>query len=299
MNVWVKTLILVGCGLLVAACDNAPERTVTELPPSVDLVAAVTQQGTGKPVNADGVSQWLAGQETAPLAGFVKQDERGTLLVLFAALADFAVELRTADQGRGGVVPYDEVSASEATAVVIGSSFVSELHGLTPVGLLQRNGEILSPIQRHGYTRVFGISDDGVGVVDHLAYQRDLFHAALQAGPGVIEEGQLDISERDLERTPYFRTLVGSCGDHVLFTATLAPMHLYHVGQMLLEAAEARGHVCDEVVNLAGDREAVLVLRGVGDSQAGESILNVGDPRTHKVAVLALVPRASSAGSAN
>jgi hypothetical protein len=59
-------------------------------------------------------------------------------------------------------VPRAGTSAEEALrdqrlAVVLGSGFVAELNGFEPVGLLQVQGQTLSPVQGHGYTRILGI----------------------------------------------------------------------------------------------------------------------------------------------
>ncbi|NIP14794.1 MAG: hypothetical protein GWM88_08720 [Pseudomonadales bacterium] len=142
--------------------------------------------------------------------------------------------------------------------VVIGSSFVSEIHSLTPVGLLQIDGTVISDLQAHGYTRVLGVRQEGLGVVSSRAYHRGIFDSAVQAGPGVVEEGRLDISERDLKRPKYYRTFVGVCDGKALLGASQVPMNLHAVGKRLLEYLAEIGEQCDEVVNLAGDREVVL-----------------------------------------
>ena len=53
---------------------------------------------------------------------------------------------------------------------------------------------------------------DGLGVVASREYHHGMFESAMQVGPGVVERGLLDISERDLARPKYFRTFVGTCG---------------------------------------------------------------------------------------
>ena len=94
------------------------------------------------------------------------------------------------------------VTAGDAMArfdlrLIIGSGFVSELNSLSPVGLLQMNGSVLSELQRYGYTRVLGVRSESVGVVASREYHIGMFTSALQVGPGIVEEGKLDISERD------------------------------------------------------------------------------------------------------
>jgi hypothetical protein len=170
-------------------------------------------------------------------------------------------------------------------AAVIGSGFVSELNSLEPIGLLQVDGQTLSPVQVHGYTRILGINDAGMGVVHRTAYQRDLFYSALQVGPGIIEQGELDISERELKRPGYFRSFVAVCEHGWLAGVSLAPTHLHSLGQTLLTHIREQNWRCDEVVNLAGDRQAVIVLK-TGDGK----LLHHGDPDTYKVSLLGFRP---------
>lgn len=166
-------------------------------------------------------------------------------------------------------------------AVVLGSGFVAELRVLEPVGLLQVQGQTLSPLQGYGYTRILGINDHGIGVVHRNQYQRDLFHSALQVGPGIIEQGKLDISEADLQRPKYFRSFVAICADRWVAGVSLAPTHLRTLGQTLAGFFETSRWQCDNVVNLAGDRQSVLLL-AAGD----ETVIYHGDPTTYKVSLL-------------
>ena len=79
-------------------------------------------------------------------------------------------------------------------------------------------------------------------------------------GPGIVERGKLDISERDLERPKYFRTFVATCATRTLIGASQAPMHLHTLGKRLLAYLKEVDLGCDEVVNLAGDREVILAM---------------------------------------
>lgn len=171
-------------------------------------------------------------------------------------------------------------------AVVLGSGFVAELNGLVPVGLLQVQGRTLSPVQAYGYTRILGINDQGIGVVHRNDYQRDLFHSALQVGPGIIEQGKLDISEADLERPKYFRSFLAICAARWVAGVSLAPTHLRTLGQTLEDFFEASQWRCDDVVNLAGDRQAVLLL-ATGD----QTIVYHGDPGSYKASLLGFALR--------
>lgn len=183
-------------------------------------------------------------------------------------------------------MPREGISAEAALrdnrlAVVLGSGFVAELRGLEPVGLLQVQGQTLSPLQGYGYTRILGINDQGIGVVHRDHYQRDLFHSALQVGPGIIEQGKLDISEADLKRPKYFRSFLAICADRWVAGVSLAPVHLHTLGETLVDFFELSRWQCADVVNLAGDRQAVLLL-ATGD----QTVVYHGDPGTYKASLL-------------
>lgn len=187
--------------------------------------------------------------------------------------------------------------------VVVGSSFVSQVRAMTPIGLLHHRGETLQSIDQHGYTRILGIvnTQDAAPnqpttnapqqfVVRHRSdWQPELFRSALQAGPGIIEQGALDISERDLQRAKYFRSFVAECGNTAVVGASLVPVHLYTLGQSLVAFFAAHNLACNEVVNLAGDRESVLLLRS--DTQAAY----LGDPQPHKVGLIGFRQRLTTA----
>ena len=165
--------------------------------------------------------------------------------------------------------------------ILIGSGFVSELHSLQPVGLLHVNGRQVSPLEPYGYTRILGFNDEGLGVVHRSVYQRELFDSALQLGPGIIEQGKLDISEKDLLRPRFFRSFVALCHDKTVVGITTAPYHLRTLGEALLTAFDERTWHCQEVINLAGDRQAVLVAAGNGGS-----LFFHGDVQAHKVTLI-------------
>lgn len=171
--------------------------------------------------------------------------------------------------------------ASQNLQLLLGSGFVSQTHSLEPVGLLQVEGKTLSPVQVHGYTRILGINDSGFGVVHRSEFSQDLFYSALQAGPGIIEQGQLDISERDLKRPRYFRSFLGLCDGAWLAGISLTPVHLRTLGEQLIDLFTAQQMNCSEVVNLAGDRQAVLMA-----TLADGRIAFHGDINTHKVSLI-------------
>lgn len=202
------------------------------------------------------------------------------LLVVEIDTSRFTPTLITGGSNNTRGISARQALAGENMVLVVGSSFVSELRSLSPVGLLQFEGRQLSELQPHGYTRILGIRETALGVVASRDFHRGMFDSAIQVGPGIVERGALDISTADLARIPYFRTFVATCGDRVLVGASQIPMHLYNLGEQLLAFTSSIGMQCDEVVNLAGDREAVLALG------SGGQIAYLGHPETGKAALV-------------
>jgi len=268
--------------LLLAACDEAPT-TRTPSAPATELIASLRTGKTVAELSSAEVTTILQSPLRPGLSAWELADPDGRLVVVAAGFSLLRPKLLgvTASEPQG-VIP-DDLVDDDAVAMLIGSGFVSELMALTPLGLLQIEGEVISRIQRHGYTRIIGVGEKKFGVVDHLQYERGLYPSAMQVGPGVIEHGRLDISERDLERPAYFRALVATCGETTLFVASLTPMHLHAIGRSVLKFAGEQGLACDELVNLAGDREALLGVR-LADSR----MLFIGNPRTSRAALVAL-----------
>ena len=268
--------------VLLAACDETPTAR-TPSAPSTELSASLRAGKRVMELSAAEVTSILQSPLRPGLSAWELTDPDGRLVVVAAGFSLLRPRLLgvTASEPQG-VIP-DDLVDDDAMALLIGSGFVSELMALTPLGLLQIEGEVVSRIQRHGYTRIFGVGEKKLGVVDHLQYERGLYPSAMQVGPGVIEHGRLDISERDLERPAYFRALVATCGETTLFVASLTPMHLHAIGRSVLKFAGEQGLTCDELVNLAGDREALLGVR-LADSR----MLFIGNPRTSRAALVAL-----------
>lgn len=207
---------------------------------------------------------------------FIPGGPTGELIALGIDLAHFEPVLAT---NRDGISAEQAIAELKLTAVV-GSSFVSAVNSMTPVGLLQVEGQERQRLQPHGYTRVLGLRHDAVGVIGTRDYHGGMFDSAVQVGPGIVESGALDILERDLEREPYFRAFVATCAETVLIGASTAPTHLYTLGQQLLAYAASAELACDEVVNLAGDREAVLA------AATPNGVVFLGHPRTAKAALI-------------
>ncbi len=265
---------LIAClfGLLTAAgCEqpsSPPNGPATAVP--AGFLPATTL--------ADNWHETLNGELPAGLSSQVVGDGADSLLLFEIDPGRFDPVLLTSPRdGISALTALEENSA----ALVVGSGFVTEAHSLAPVGLLQHEGTVLNPVQVHGYTRILGINDDGIGVVHRKDYQRGLFHSAIQAGPGVVEAGELDISERDLKRPRYFRSFVAVCRDRWIAGVSLAPTHLRTLGELFLEHSKARSLGCSEVVNLAGDREAVVVT-----ATSAQRIFAHGDPHTHKLSLI-------------
>lgn len=187
--------------------------------------------------------------------------------------------------GRAGGVT--AAGALAEASIVVGSGFVSHVRSLSPIGLLQVDGEIFSEVQPYGYTRVLGVRPDALGVLGHREFHRGMYPSAIQLGPGVVEQGLLDISTRDLERPRYLRAFIATCGGTALAGVSLSPMHLYTLGRQLLGFFDKAGLVCDEVVNLAGDREAVLAMA----APEGTRFAYFGHPGTAKAALVGFKPR--------
>jgi len=182
----------------------------------------------------------------------------------------------------GGGRGLSALQALESVQLVVGSGFVSQINSLAPVGLLQIDGRTLSDLQVHGYTRILGIRPEGLGVLGHREFHAGMYDSALQVGPGVVEQGLLDITERDLTRTKYLRTFVATCGRIAVVGATQRPMHLFTLGQRLLEFMQGDGMTCDEVVNLAGDREIILAMTSEDRSRT----VYIWHPKTAKAALV-------------
>ena len=182
------------------------------------------------------------------------------------------------NRSRGGVTARGQLSAG--MEIVLGSGFVSEFRPIAPLGLLQIDGTVVSELSNHGYTRVLGLRDGVLDIIGRADYHRGLFTSAMQVGPGVIELGKLDISERELNLPAHFRAFVARCDASTLVGITLKPMHLYDLGGDLLATFEAAGINCTEVANISGDLEALLAVR------SGERALYIGDPDSPKASLI-------------
>lgn len=187
-----------------------------------------------------------------------------------------------------GVAAYDALGrvgalADEGFSLVVGSGFVSVFNPLRPLGLLQLQGQVKGEIALHGYTRVLGAKDGDLRVIPRETYHLGLFDSAIQVGPGIVQAGKLDILQRERELPAHIRAFVATCEDHWLAGIAHAPAHLYDLGERLLGYFAANRMRCDEVVNLSGDREALLAIR----SPDGGSIAYFGSPILPKASFVA------------
>ena len=175
--------------------------------------------------------------------------------------------------------------------LVVGSGFVSVFDPVSPLGLLQLNGEVRSELTPHGYTRILGVGEGELSIIGRRDYHRGLFESAIQVGPGVVEKGKLDIRPGERDLPAYIRAFVATCSDRWLAGIAQTPMHLYDVGEALVEYFESNSLTCDEVVNLSGDREALLAL--ISDDRG--SIAYFGNPTLPKASVVAFRTRPATA----
>lgn len=281
-------LSLAGCGR--SAPPSASKPPATNVPHgTIDLAtntAAITPR-------ARAVSALRANAEAAGHRFFMLEDKGNPLAaVIEINLRENEPVLLTRPKGiRPGLAV-----AEPHTSVVVGSGFVSLVREMEPIGLLQLRGELLSGIEQHGYTRILGITsqpnaanassssvieNQRFGVVHRSEWQPNLFSSALQVGPGIIEKGKLDISQQDLQRPKFFRSFIAECGDHALTGISVVPAHLYTLGSALINLFERENLQCTEVVNLAGDREAVLLV------STDTTAAYLGDAQPRKTSLLA------------
>ncbi len=265
------TLLIAVCALLsLAACGG------TEVPKP--LTPAQSVPSGAYPPSPMAFRQLVQQSPLGPISHWIGSAKDPELLVLELSPRAWSAEL-VAYPGKG--ITARKAQQLHGLDIVIGSGFVSTVDPLQPVGLLRRQGQTLSGIESHGYTRIFGIHNRGLGVAHRKTYQEANFHSALQVGPGIVENSQLDISERDLLRPTYFRSFVGLCAQRWLLGISLKPTHLRTLGQQFLAYAGAKQWQCHEVVNFAGDRQAILLA-----SINSQRVFYHGDPDSPKVSLL-------------
>lgn len=284
------------CLLLLAACEpgrpaRGPQNVPVEQVSMARYDLASAQLAPLSQTDFQGALQALAQQPpTGMQVALLKaqpDDVSADLLLVTLAVDDYQASLIEPVAGTnevsGGELLQGRAEGWPADrSVVLGSFFVAGFAPLEPLGLLQISGRDLGPLQPHGYTRILGVSRQGLGVVHRGAFHRGLFASAVQVGPGIIEGGKLDINETERRLPTYLRSFVGACGDRALLGVSFARLHLYDLGQRLQVWLRAQNLACDEVANLSGDRETLLVL----PQADGNGLLVYGDLSAPKTALL-------------
>ena len=183
------------------------------------------------------------------------------LMVLSLPKASYDPSVVAGQSGEATGVSVIDAIRQDSMQVVVGSGFAASATSLEPVGLLVIGGQEISPLQPHGYTRLVLAAAGQIDVRHRSDYESNVAEFAMQLGPGIIERGELDISERDLQRPKFFRSFLGVCRDQWLVGVSLAPVNLRTLGQTLIEYIDERGLTCTDVVNMAGDHQAVFGLK--------------------------------------
>ncbi len=276
------TWALAACCVCLPGCERVEEES-RDAPATALPAAAWLADGTVERVPPEAWAEF-AGQLAAGLDGVALHRTDGALVLAIERRRFEPVVLAARGTRR---LTGKSALDGEAT-VVLGSGFVSEFQSLEPLGLLQVDGEILSPVSRHGYTRILGVGGGRLAVLARREYHRGLLESALQVGPGVVEDGALDISPRERNLPAYFRAFAATCAERNLAGITTRPMHLFDLGNELLKLFGEVGFDCPEVANLSGDREALLGLR------AGGRAFLVGRPDSARAALVAFRKRSST-----
>ena len=257
-KVW--TLLLVAIGLLglgawlLLTTSRAGDSAQDQWPAGSFNGAQQTRINTAVD---SGPEQFFVDTDLPRLVFGVDSGAAGVAVRLFHNQFEAAV---SAAPGRG-ITPRNLLEQQAQLTVVLGSGFVVEPGSLQPVGLLRQAGVTLNTLEPMGYTRILGSQAGALSVVHRSDYQDNVFDDALQLGPGIIENGQLDISERDLQRKKYHRSFIALCGDSWLAGVTTEPTNLRTLGIAILDLSAREQLDCVEVINLAGHRQGVLLTQ--------------------------------------
>lgn len=265
------------CAYLVA-CDPAKDISPRQAP-ATSLPAVLVSDGNAQPVAAATWPDLLCDLAEGIDGASCHRVGDGALVLELDHQRFEPVIAGVGNRSRGGVTASGQIDAG--MQVVLGSGFVSEFKPIAPLGLLQIDGTVVSELSNHGYTRIIGLRDGVLDIIGRADYHRGLFTSAMQVGPGVVELGRLDISERELNLPAHFRAFVARCDASTLVGITSKPMHLYHLGGDLLATFEAAALTCTEVANISGDLEALLAVT------SGGRTLYIGDPDSPKASLIA------------
>ncbi len=262
---WTLLQLLAGCGDGSPASERAALEPVQTLGVRIDGGSPMPPQSAG----IDAFGEWL--ESNAPADAVVHRVLAGDASSPIAVALELPMETYVPEiVGKGNATPHGilPIDLLATYSVVIGSGFVQHFSPAAPLGLLQVDGVLISEVQRHGYTRILGTRGDDIGVVEREAFHPGLFESAMQVGPGIIERGGLDITERELRLPRYLRAFVGRCDGRAFVGATTEPVHLRTLGELLIAHFESHALDCDEVVNLSGDREVVFGVRNAAGDRA-------------------------------
>ena len=266
--------LLGSLALALAACDEPAPRFDAPLVSGVVTLPMLETQRFDVQLSAPGLLAALQGAHRD-----IVVDSAGDAQLIVAHLPHDVFEATILGLG---VVALDALR-DQGYALALGSGFVSVFNPVSPLGLLQLDGEVKSEPTPHGYTRILGSEFGRLQVIGRADYHPGLFEAAIQVGPGIVQRGKLDILQRERELPAYTRAVAVTCEDRWLAAIAQTPMHLYDVGGRLLAYFQSNALRCDEAVNLSGDREALLAIR----SDDGTSIAYFGDPTLPKASVIA------------
>lgn len=272
-----KTAAVVVLCAYVTACDPVKEVSPRQAP-ATSLPAALVSDGETRPVAAATWPDLLCELADGIEGASCHRVGDGAIALELDHQHFEPVIAGVGNRSRGGVTARGQISSG--MRVVLGSGFVSEFRPIAPLGLLQIEGTVVSELSNHGYTRILGLRDGVLDIIGRADYHRGLFTSAMQVGPGVVELGQLDISERELNLPAHFRAFVARCDASTLVGITLKPMHLYHLGGDLIATFESADLDCTEVANISGDLEALLAVG------SGERTLYIGDPDSPKASLI-------------
>ena len=271
--------------ILLAGCEEPAPRFEAPLASGVVTLPLRDTQRFDAMMSAAGLVAAFQGGGTAVVVD--TPGDGNSLLVAHLTRAQFDPVILGADN-----IALDAL-IDEGYSLVVGSGFVSVFDPVSPLGLLQLDGEVHSELTPHGYTRILGVRDGELSIIGRRDYHRGLFESAIQVGPGVVENGKLDILPRERELPAFIRAFVVTCTDRWLAGIAQTPMHLYDVGESLVAYFASHSLACDEVVNLSGDREALLAL--ISDDR--QSIAYFGNPTLPKASVVAFRARGQPQGS--
>ena len=273
----IKTAAVAALCAFATACDPANDASPRQTP-ATSLPAVLVLESETRPVATATWSDLLCELADGIDGASCHRIGDGAMALQLDHQHFEPVIVGVGDRSRGGVTARGQVSSG--MRVVLGSGFVSEFRPIAPLGLLQIEGTVVSELSSHGYTRIIGLRDGVLDIIGRADYHRGLFTSAMQVGPGVVELGKLDISERELNLPAHFRAFVARCDASTLVGITLQPMHLYHLGGDLLATFEAEDLNCTEVANISGDLEALLAVRSGGQT------LYIGEPDSPKASLI-------------